>query len=505
MSKVFKISPAHLTIDMIEEIITGDFVLELSEESVALISRCREYLDDKITRVATPVYGVTTGFGALYNKSISHDQLSLLQKNLVMSHACGTGNEVSETVVKLMLLLKVHALSLGLSGVQVSTVRALLALFNKKIYPVVFEIGSLGASGDLCPLAHLVLPILGLGEVRYQGERMETSSVIKITGLDTVELMSKEGLALLNGTQFMLAHGVQTIIMARQLARGADITGTISLEAFDGRIEPFMDVLHAIRPHPGQRTTASAVREMLVGSEIVSREKKHVQDPYSFRCIPQVHGATRDALTYAETVLTIEINSVTDNPTIFPEDDLILSGGNFHGQPLALVFDYLAIAIAELGSISERRVYRLISGDRNLPEFLVANPGLNSGLMIPQYTAAALVSQNKQLCTPSSVDSITSSNEQEDHVSMGANGATRLIKVTSNVFEILAIEMLTAIQALEFRRPLRSSDYIEAVVTEFRQRVSFINEDRVMYTEIAKASEFVKSWNFKQEPLKINF
>jgi histidine ammonia-lyase len=325
---------------------------------------------------------------------------------------------------------------------------------------------------------------------------LETKAAFRKLGIKPVELKSKEGLALLNGTQFMGAHGVQTILMARRLVKVADIAGTISLEAYDGRVEPFIDSLHRIRPHAGQAITARHIREMLEGSEIAVREKKHVQDPYSFRCIPQVHGATRDAITYAESVITTEVNSVTDNPTIFPDEDMIVSGGNFHGQPLALVFDYLAIAMAELGSISERRVYRLISGHRNLPEFLVANPGLNSGLMIPQYTAAALVSQNKQLCTPTSVDSIPSSNEQEDHVSMGANGATRLIKVASNVFDILAVEILTATQALEFRRPLRSSAYIESVVAEFRRRVSFIEEDRVMYQEIAKASDFVRTWGF---------
>jgi histidine ammonia-lyase len=496
MSKTFFISPEPLSIDVIEEIITGDYTLELSYESAALIKKCREYLDTKILVQKEPIYGVTTGFGALYNKTISSDQLSALQQNLVMSHACGTGNEVSETIVKLMLLLKAHALSLGLSGVQVSTVRFLLELFNKGVYPVVFEIGSLGASGDLSPLAHLVLPMLGLGEVRYEGVRMPSAKAMSRLDIEPIELKSKEGLALLNGTQFMSAHGVHAIMMARRLAKAADVAGTISLEAYDGRVEPFIDSLHRIRAHAGQRETAAFIRKILEGSAIAVREKKHVQDPYSFRCIPQVHGATRDAIAYATSVFTTEINSVTDNPTIFPDEDLIISGGNFHGQPLALVFDYLSNAIAELGSISERRVYRLISGHRNLPEFLVANPGLNSGFMIPQYTAAALVSQNKQLCTPTSVDSIPSSNEQEDHVSMGANGATRLLRVVSNVFDIIAIEMFTAIQALEFRRPLRSSDYLESVVAEFRETVDFIEEDRVMYTGIAMASDFVRNWKF---------
>jgi histidine ammonia-lyase len=496
MSKRFQISPEPLTIDKIEEIITSDYQLELSAESAERIAKCREFLDNKISEHSSPVYGVTTGFGALYNKTISHDQLSALQRNLVMSHACGTGSEVGEAIVKLMLLLKAHALSIGLSGVQTGTVQFLLDLFNNRVYPVVFDIGSLGASGDLSPLAHLVLPMLGLGEVRYGGERMAASVALEKVGMKSIELKSKEGLALLNGTQFMSAHGVHALILARRLARVADVAGTISLEAYDGRTEPFIEALHLIRPHEGQGETASLVRSMLEGSAIAVREKKHVQDPYSFRCIPQVHGATRDAIRYAESVITTEVNSVTDNPTIFPDEDLIVSGGNFHGQPLALVFDYLSNALAELGSISERRVYRLISGHRNLPEFLVANPGLNSGFMIPQYTAAALVSQNKQLCTPTSVDSIPSSNEQEDHVSMGANGATRLLRVVSNIFDILGIEMFTAIQALEFRRPLRSSDYIESVTSEFRRRVDFVEDDRVMYTEIAKASEFVRSWSF---------
>ena len=496
MSKVFYISPKPLSIDIIEEIINGDYHLDISEESAELINRCRKYLDARLMNNIAPVYGVTTGFGALYNKTISNDQLNTLQKNLVMSHACGTGQEIDEEIVKLMLLLKIHALSLGYSGVQEETVRMLAGLFNNKVFPVVFEYGSLGASGDLAPLAHLVLPLLGMGEVRYQGKRMATPEVFKALKLKPVELRSKEGLALLNGTQFMSAHGVHAILMIRRLARAADAAGAISLEAYDGRTEPFHEALHRVRPHAGQIKAAETIRTMLDGSAISSREKKHVQDPYSFRCIPQVHGATQDAISWFESVITTEINSVTDNPTIFPEEDMILSGGNFHGQPLALVFDYLSNAVAELGSISERRVYRLISGHRNLPEFLVANPGLNSGFMIPQYTAASLVSRNKQLCTPTSVDSIPSSNEQEDHVSMGANGATRLLVVIENTITIIGIELFTAIQALEFRRPLSSSPFIENIVSEFRKEVAFIEDDRIMYTEIERAKEFVRNFRF---------
>jgi histidine ammonia-lyase len=407
------------------------------------------------------------------------------------------GAVVKPEIVRLMLLLKIHALSLGKSGVQVSTVQRMIDFFNEGIIPVVYEQGSLGASGDLAPLAHLVLPMLGLGEVFYNGQRSDSDLILKQFGWLPVELKSKEGLALLNGTQFMSSFGVYILDMAEKLSAFADLTSAISLEAYDGRLDPFFASIHEIRPHKGQIATAEAFRDLLEGSELISRKKAHVQDPYSFRCIPQVHGATKDAIRHARSVILTEINSVTDNPTIFPDEDLIVSGGNFHGQPLALIFDYLAIALAELGSISERRVYRLIAGQRDLPEFLVANPGLNSGFMIPQYTAASIVSQNKQLCTPSSVDSIPSSNEQEDHVSMGANGATKLLRVAENLEKILAIELFTAIQALEFRRPLRSSARLERVFRSFREVVPFINDDKVMYTEIEKAVGFFRSLKWR--------
>jgi len=493
---IHKISPSELSLEDIGAIFKNNLKLLLSDNSIGLITQCRNYLDEKLKNNSSPIYGITTGFGSLHKKTISSDQLNKLQENLVMSHACGTGDVVREDIVRLMLLLKIHGLSFGKSGVQVETVQRLIDFFNKGITPVVYEQGSLGASGDLAPLAHLVLPLLGMGEVFFEGKRSEASGVLKKTGIDPVELKSKEGLALLNGTQFMSAYGVYVMAKAERLSNVADVASAISLEAYDGRPDPFFECVQAIRPHKGQKTTADSFRKMLEGSQLISRNKSHVQDPYSFRCIPQVHGASKDAISYAKTVIMTEINSVTDNPTIFPELDMIISGGNFHGQPLALIFDHLAIALAELGSISERRVYRLIAGQRDLPEFLVANPGLNSGFMIPQYTAASIVSQNKQLCTPSSVDSIPSSNEQEDHVSMGANGATRLLRVAENLERILAIELFTAIQALEFRRPLRSSDYIENVVSSFRQSVHFITNDKIMYDDIARSTEFVKTFNF---------
>jgi histidine ammonia-lyase len=491
----YNISPENLKIEKIEEILKKGIKLSLSDESVALIKHCRSYLDKKLESNTAPIYGITTGFGSLHNKIISKDQLNKLQENLVMSHACGAGPVVREEIVRLMLLLKIHALSLGKSGVQVETVQRLIDFFNMGICPVVYEQGSLGASGDLAPLAHLVLPLLGMGEVMFEGKKYDSATILSKFGWTAVELKSKEGLALLNGTQFMSSFGVYIISMAERLSLVADITSAISLEAYDGRLDPFFEIIHSIRPHPGQINTAKAFRTMLKGSQIIERPKAHVQDPYSFRCIPQVHGASKDAINYARSVILTEINSVTDNPTIFPDEDLIISGGNFHGQPLALIFDYLAIALAELGSISERRVYRLISGQRDLPEFLVANPGLNSGFMIPQYTAASIVSQNKQLCTPSSVDSIPS-NEQEDHVSMGANGATRLLRVAENLEKIIAIELFTAIQALEFRRPLRSSGYIEEIVKSYRKSIPFIKDDKVMYREIAKSIDFVRNFEY---------
>ena len=495
---IFKISPKELELETIWNILEKDIKLSLSEESIKLITVCRNYLDRKLENNTSPIYGITTGFGSLHKKTISKDQLNKLQENLVMSHACGTGAVVREEIVRLMLLLKIHALSLGKSGVQVATIQRLIDFFNEGICPVVYEQGSLGASGDLAPLAHLVLPLLGLGEVIYKEKIYQAADILDKFGWVPVELQSKEGLALLNGTQFMSSYGVYIISMAERLSAFADITSAISLEAYDGRPDPFFECVHQIRPHKGQVATARAFREMLKGSQLISRQKAHVQDPYSFRCIPQVHGASKDAITNAKSVIFTEINSVTDNPTIFPDEDLIVSGGNFHGQPLALIFDYLAIALAELGSISERRVYRLIAGQRDLPEFLVANPGLNSGFMIPQYTAASVVSQNKQLCTPSSIDSIPSSNEQEDHVSMGANGATKLLRVAENLERILAIELFTAVQALEFRRPLRSSEMLEDVVRSFRETIPFINNDKVMYPEIEKSVQFLKTFDWQK-------
>ena len=481
-----------LTLDIIESILEENKKLELSENAKANIERCRKYLDEKMTKSKEPVYGVTTGFGSLCNTKISLEDLSKLQHNLVVSHSCGVGEEVPQEIVRLMLLLKVQSLSYGNSGAQLVTVERLLEFFNKGVYPVVYQQGSLGASGDLAPLAHLCLPLLGLGEVYYKGKKYPSAEINKKFGWEPITLKSKEGLALLNGTQFMSSYGVWLLLKARNLAYLSDVVAAISLDAYDGRIEPFDLSVHLVRPHIGQLTTASHIASLLEGSEIISRKKKHVQDPYSFRCIPQVHGASKDAISYVISVFETEINSVTDNPTVFPEEDKIISAGNFHGQPLALALDFLSLAMSELGNISERRIYQLIAGKRELPSFLVKVPGLNSGFMIPQYTAASIVNQNKTFTMPSSSDSIESSQGQEDHVSMGANAATKAYVIVNNVEKILAIELLNAAQALEFRRPLKSSPFIEDLIAEYRKIVPFVENDTIMYELIAKSIEFLR-------------
>ena len=486
------LTPERLTIAGLKEILDSRRPVALNEELRRRIVRCREYLDSKIRNSEQPVYGITTGFGSLCDISVGGDELSQLQRNLVMSHSCGTGEQVPSEIVRLMLLLKIRSLSYGYSGVRLETVERLIDFYNNGILPVVYQQGSLGASGDLAPLAHLSLPLLGLGEVEYAGRRRPSAEVLEEFGWKPLELQSKEGLALLNGTQFMSAYGVWSLIAARRLSGWADRIGALSLDAFDGRIEPFYDEVHLIRAHRGQLSTARAIRKMLEGSELIRRPKKHVQDPYSFRCIPQVHGATKDTIDYVESVLETEINSPTDNPTVFPDEDMIISAGNFHGQPIALAMDFLAIALAELGNISERRIYKLISGSRGLPHFLVANPGLNSGFMIPQYTAASIVSQSKSLCMPASVDSIPSSQGQEDHVSMGANAATKLYRVALNTERVLAIELFNAAQALEFRRPARTSPALENMVADFRKKVPFIDNDTVMYPHIEASVQFLR-------------
>lgn len=494
MDTIHYISSEVLSLEALQEIIAHHKSLALSEEAKINIQKCREYLDKKMASHDAPIYGINTGFGSLCNVKISNENLSQLQENLVKSHACGIGEEVPHEIVKIMLLLKIQSLSYGHSGVQLVTVERLVDFYNNDIFPVIYNQGSLGASGDLAPLAHLSLPLIGEGEVYYDGFRQPARKVLEKMGWQPILLQSKEGLALLNGTQFMSAYGSYILLKAMKYSYLADVIAAISLEGFDGRIEPFNELIHYVRPHKGQIVTAKRMTELLEDSQIIVQEKQHVQDPYSFRCIPQVHGASKDTIEYVKKVFKTEINSVTDNPNIFVGEDEIISGGNFHGQPLALALDFLGIALAELGSISERRTYQLISGLRGLPAFLVSNAGLNSGFMIPQYTAASIASQNKQLATPASVDSIVSSNGQEDHVSMGANAATKCLRIMENVERILAIELMNASQAIEFRRPLQSSAFIEMFLKSYREEVPFVEEDRILHYDIEKSVAFLNSF-----------
>lgn len=491
---MFVLDPSKFfTIKDIAGILEKNEKLSFSASAIKNIKDCRRYLDKKMAAHKAPIYGVNTGFGSLCNVIIPQKDLEQLQANLVRSHACGMGEAVPQEIVKIMLLLKIRNFIYGKSAVSMETAERMLFFYNHDILPVIYQQGSLGASGDLAPLAHLTLPLLGEGEVYYQAKKISTADLYKKLKLKPVVLQSKEGLALLNGTQFMSAYAAWCLLKAEHLNKLADLTGALGVDAFLGRTEPFSVGIQNIRPHKGQIETAQAVRTYLKGSKIAATKKEAVQDPYSFRCIPQVHGATKDVVRHVNSVIETEINSVTDNPTVFPESDEVISGGNFHGQPLALALDYLAMGIAELGNISERRTYQLISGTRSLPPFLVAKPGINSGFMIPQYTAASIVSQNKQLCSPASVDSIVSSNGQEDHVSMGANAATKCYRVVENTYKVFAIEFMNAAQALEFRRPLRSSPTIEKIIGEYRKNVKFVENDKLMFTEIDNSLKFVST------------
>ena len=504
MSTYHYISTKRLDIITIYKIFKENKKLKLSKEAITNITACKSYLDAKLNEGEKPFYGINTGFGSLYNVKISKRDLTKLQENLVMSHSCGTGDRVPESIVKVMLLLKIQSLSYGHSGVQLETVNRLIDFFNNDVFPFVYTQGSLGASGDLAPLAHLALPLIGKGKVVHNKRVVTAQTIHKNFGWKPIKLEAKEGLALLNGTQFMSAYGVYLLLMSHKVSYLADVIACISLDAFDGRLDPFNDLIHQVRPHAGQIKVARRFNEFLKGSELISRKKEHVQDPYSFRCIPQVHGATKDTLDFVEQTILTEINAVTDNPNIFPDENLIISGGNFHGQPLALALDYLKIAMAEIGNISERRVFQLVSGLRDLPPFLVDNPGLNSGFMIPQYTAASIVSANKQLATPASVDSIVSSNGQEDHVSMGANAATQAYNLVRNVERVIAIELMNASQAIAFRAPLKSSEFLESFLESYRDHVPFIKTDEILHDDIEATIGFLKAVDIEIEELFIN-
>ncbi|MEC8723400.1 MAG: histidine ammonia-lyase [Bacteroidota bacterium] len=495
---MFKISTRPFDFQTIYNLILNQNSVDISEDSISKIKECRAYLERKIVDSKAPIYGINTGFGALCNVKVSNENLKKLQANLVRSHACGTGALVPQSVIKLMLLLKIKALCFGHSGVQLKTVQRLVDFYNSDILPVVYTQGSLGASGDLAPLAHIALALIGEGEVWFQGIKQPTSKVLKEKGWAPVKLQSKEGLALLNGTQFMTAYALQSLLKSYRLSYVSDLIAALSLDAYNCQMQPFSPLIHAVRPHKGQIKTASQISKFLKGSRLMAQKKSHVQDPYSFRCIPQVHGATKDSLEYiAKTVLT-EINSINDNPVIFVEADAIISGGNFHGQPLAFALDHLKISMAELGSISERRIFKLISGERDLPSFLIDKPGLNSGLMIPQYTAASIVSANKQLAAPASVDSIVSSNGQEDHVSMGANAAVQAFEIVDNVEQILAIELMNASQALFYRKE-KTSPFLQNFLKAFRDKVPKVSEDRILHEDMQNALSFLKSLKLESE------
>lgn len=488
-----------LSFEQVKNYIDHQQLISITFDAHQRITKCREYLDKRLSNSTELLYGINTGFGFLQNVQIDKDQIKELQYNLLKSHACGVGEEVPKEIVKLMLMLKIKSLSYGNSGVQIDTVKRLMDMHNEEVIPVIYTQGSLGASGDLAPLSHLSLPLIGLGEVYYKDEKYSSKQILEEFNWQPVALQSKEGLALINGTQFMSAYGMYCLKKSDHLLKIADIVCALSFDAFDCITEPLNKAIQRIRPHKGQIQTAATLRHYLKESEIAQQKKLQVQDPYSFRCVPQVHGASKDVFENVLNVFLTEVNSVTDNPNVFPEEDLIVSGGNFHGQPLALHLDFLAIAMSEIANISERRIYQLISGQRNLPLFLVKKAGLNSGFMIPQYTAAGIVSENKQLCTPASVDSISSSNNQEDHVSMGANAATKCLRVINNVEKVLAIELLSAAQALEFRRPLKSSPVIEELVSKFRKSVSFNESDRVLHDDIMEAIQFIRCHkNFRE-------
>jgi len=489
-----KINPQQkLTPSFLYQLVKRRVKVSLSDEAKANIEKAYHYLQDKIARAEKPHYGINTGFGSLYDTVIDNENLAQLQYNLLMSHACGTGDEAPDDIVRLMLVLKAQNLSYGHSGVPVSTVQRLLDLYNADCLPVVYELGSLGASGDLAPLAHLALPLIGIGEVRLKGERMSGEAALKQLGWKPLTLGAKEGLALINGTQFISAYATYSLARAKELVHLNDLIASISLDAYNCRTDAFDIKIGKVRPHAGHLETALVISKHRKGSPLAESEDKHTQDPYSFRCIPQVHGASKDALTHVEQVLTTEINAVTDNPNIFPDEDEIISGGNFHGQPLAMPVDYMTLALSELGNIAERRIYLLVSGQRDLPAFLVDSPGLNSGFMIVQYLAAGIVSQNKQYCMPASADSIVSSNGQEDHVSMGANAATKAFKVLHNLERVMALELFTASQAIAFRRPSGTSEILEGFLEDFQKHVPFISEDQEMYKHIHKAEAFLSS------------
>lgn len=497
MPGVLALSGQNLTLARIRTALQRRDRLALAPGALRRIRASRAIVD-RLHDDPEPHYGINTGFGILAHQRVPSADIEKLQENLILSHAVGVGDEVPAGIIRLMLLLKVNSLAVGMSGVTPRVIDHLIRFYNADALPVVFTKGSLGASGDLAPLAHMVLPLLGLGEMTYRGKRQPAKTVLKKLGLKPLTLKSKEGLGLINGTQFMSAYGVHCLLRIENICRTADIAAATTLEAARGSAAPFDARIHDARPHQGQRDVARNLRALLRGSKILPSHAHcgKVQDPYSLRCVPQVHGAVRLAVAHARQIVETEINSATDNPLVFPNGDVI-SGGNFHGEPLAFALDYLAIATAELASISERRIYMLLHGDTigdlKVPRLLMKDTGLNSGFMIPQYTAAALVSENKVLAHPASVDSIPSSLGQEDHVSMGSISATKLLEVVKNVETVLAIELMCSAQGLEFLHPLKAGRGVEAAFREVRRVIPFAQADRLFHDDVQTALELVRS------------
>lgn len=503
MTSEFLLGESKLTVDKCMSIIQTKTKVSLSKKAIKNIEASTERVNNIVSSNQT-VYGVNTGFGPLCTVKISAEETKKLQENILKSHAVGVGNPLSDDLVRLMLLTKMHALSRGYSGIQLATIERIKFLFENDILPVVPEQGSVGASGDLAPLSHLFLPLIGLGDVKYKGETRTTEEVYKELNLEPIDLGAKEGLALINGTQFILAHAVLGVYRMKNALENADLIGSLMLDALKGSVSPFRKELHNIRPFKGTKTVAKNIRKYLEGSEIPAShvDCDRVQDPYSLRCMPQVHGASRSAWKHLKELTEIELNSVTDNPIITLDGDAI-SGGNFHGQPLAMVLDYASIAVAELGNIADRRVYLSLEGEKvGLPKLLLKETGLNSGFMILQYTTAALVTENKSLLFPPSGDSVPTSMGQEDHVSMGSISGRKLNQILDNLEKIQAIELLTACQALDFARPLKSSETIEKVHAKVRESIPFFTQDEIFSEAINKAIDIIKKDELKEFRIK---
>lgn len=486
------INGENLSLQKAVEVVRNFARIELDPEAVKRVETSRQVVENYLAEGAV-VYGITTGFGKLADVKISNEKVEELQLNLILSHACGVGEELPREVVRAMMLLRANALAKGYSGIRLETLRLLVDMLNADVVPVVYSQGSVGASGDLVPLSHMVLVMLGYGEAYYQGERLAGAEALAKAGLQPVVLGAKEGLALINGTQCMTSMGVLGTFDAQNLAKTADICAALSMETLQGIPDAYEAMVHEVRPHPGQMTTAANVRKMLVGSELVNRaDRDKVQDAYTLRCTPQVHGASRDAINYVTEVVSREINSATDNPLIFPVEGRAISAGNFHGQPIALAMDFLGIALSELANISERRVERLVNPSLSgLPPFLAPESGLNSGYMIAQYTAASLVSENKVLAHPASVDSIPTSANQEDHVSMGTIAARKMRQILTNAENVLAIELLTAAQGLEFKDREKMAPATKAVYDLIRSAIPAMVKDRFVAPDIHKMQQMI--------------